>query len=466
MAIASPIRSHERRGEHEPGEERAPAAPVTLEELWEHRDYVRAVSRRIVGDPATAEDVVQETYVRAMRHLDRLDRSQSLRAWLATVARRCSIDELRRQGRHALPMDELPDREARGPHELVDALVSRDDLSAAQRALEVLHPRERELLVRRVTEGRTMAELAAEEGSTVRAVESVLTRARAKLVTAVERGAAWVLLPLRPLWGALLKRRVVASLPPDADLPPAMGTRTTEMVAAGVAGAVLAASMLLGGFGDGDAARVDASGNAYRQAEVPALGTGRSGAVASINPAAVRRIERLLAAAIPGFSGLSGDAGVDADHPSTDPAPEPPREGRPPSGDPGGGGGAASGGGHGSGTGETSGTARRGGDGAGPRRGKPIQPKTAVAGPTVATPATATEPVTVPAGAQVPNDIEPEGPNQQQSAPSEVPRWILEEQAPCLTGGSVNGSECPGVEPPAPSGGGGGGEREGLLPVQ
>lgn len=160
--------------------------PVQIEELWEHYGELHALSRRIVGDDATADDVVQDAYVRALRHLHRLDPGQSVRAWLATVVRRCSIDELRRQGRAAIPVDTMPETPAAPPGELLDALVARETLERLRQALVLLKPRERQILLRRVAEERSMAELAEADGSTVRAVESVLLRARAKLATALE----------------------------------------------------------------------------------------------------------------------------------------------------------------------------------------------------------------------------------------------------------------------------------------
>jgi len=56
------------------------------------------VLRLTDGDPHRAEDVVQETMVRAWREASRLDRSgSSLMPWLAAVARRIVIDEHRRK---------------------------------------------------------------------------------------------------------------------------------------------------------------------------------------------------------------------------------------------------------------------------------------------------------------------------------------------------------------------------------
>src|SRR3979411_3135873 len=56
--------------------------------LWRH-------ARRLTGDPARAEDVVQETLLRAWQHPEVTDGDRPARAWLFTVARNMIIDERR-----------------------------------------------------------------------------------------------------------------------------------------------------------------------------------------------------------------------------------------------------------------------------------------------------------------------------------------------------------------------------------
>nr|WP_256387302.1 sigma-70 family RNA polymerase sigma factor [Kitasatospora sp. MMS16-BH015] len=115
------------------------------------------VSRLVAGDRQRAEDVVQETLLRAWRHIDRLDTSgPSVRPWLVTVARRIVIDGHR--GSQARP------------HEVSDAplelLPAADELDRALRlmtiseALDDLTPAHREVLVETYLRGSTAAEAA------------------------------------------------------------------------------------------------------------------------------------------------------------------------------------------------------------------------------------------------------------------------------------------------------------------
>lgn len=73
-------------------------------------DLVYSVARRMVGDEARAEDLVQETYLRAFRSIGQYTLGTNCKAWLLTILRSVYIDSSRhtqaRGGNHEqLPMD-------------------------------------------------------------------------------------------------------------------------------------------------------------------------------------------------------------------------------------------------------------------------------------------------------------------------------------------------------------------------
>src|SRR2546428_4265986 len=78
-------------------------APIPLDTLLAHRDWVRAVARAVVRDPNAADDVEQETWLAALRSPPRHE--GSLRGWLGAVvrsrARRAGRSETRRTSREA-----------------------------------------------------------------------------------------------------------------------------------------------------------------------------------------------------------------------------------------------------------------------------------------------------------------------------------------------------------------------------
>jgi len=83
-----------------------------------HEDHAAALWRfclRLTGfDHARAEDVVQETLLRAWKRQPELDGSEgSTRSWLFTVARNIVIDQWRSQRSHGeIPLAEVPERDA------------------------------------------------------------------------------------------------------------------------------------------------------------------------------------------------------------------------------------------------------------------------------------------------------------------------------------------------------------------
>ena len=88
------------------------ADAIAVKRLWdEHAGPLWRYVCRLTGDPAHAEDVVQETLLRAWQRPHVLNNGQSPRAWLFTVARNMVIDD-RRSARFR---NELISRDGAGP---------------------------------------------------------------------------------------------------------------------------------------------------------------------------------------------------------------------------------------------------------------------------------------------------------------------------------------------------------------
>jgi RNA polymerase sigma-70 factor, ECF subfamily len=111
------------------------------------------------GDQQFAEDLVQETLVRAWNHLDQLAQNvDTLRPWLFTVARRIAIDAAR--ARRARPPEVgildltiVPDRD-----DAIERLVA---VQTVRAALKQLSPDHREVLIEVYYRGRSVTEAAA-----------------------------------------------------------------------------------------------------------------------------------------------------------------------------------------------------------------------------------------------------------------------------------------------------------------
>lgn len=130
----------------------------------------------LARDPALAEDVVQETLLRAWRSLDALTDDAAARAWLLTIARREHARCYERRRLQTVDVDELTASED-------PALAESDDQETREvRAAIFRLPEEyREPLVLQVLLGYTTDEIGAHLGLTNGAVHTRLCRARQKL---------------------------------------------------------------------------------------------------------------------------------------------------------------------------------------------------------------------------------------------------------------------------------------------
>jgi len=76
--------------------------------------YVKSMlinSKSIVGDIATAEDVVQESFVKAFQSLERLKNPENFASWLRSIVYRKSIDKLHKMNRSLVFEENVPETE-------------------------------------------------------------------------------------------------------------------------------------------------------------------------------------------------------------------------------------------------------------------------------------------------------------------------------------------------------------------
>jgi RNA polymerase sigma-70 factor, ECF subfamily len=194
---------------------------------------------RMLGSVDDAEDVVQETYLRAWRAYGGFEERSSLRTWLYRIATNACLTALHDRARRPLPSglggpgeDQNVASATRSEVEwlqpIPDALVnpqpadpatiaaSRESLRLALIAsLQYLPPRQRAVLILRDVLGWPAAEVADVVGTTTATVKSLLQRARARLEQVAPK-ADQVTEPSEPEARALLDQYIAAFENSDA----------------------------------------------------------------------------------------------------------------------------------------------------------------------------------------------------------------------------------------------------------
>jgi len=148
-----------------------------------HFTRVYSLLYRTTGNHEDAEDLAQETFVRAWAALARFREQSSFATWITRIALHLSTDHARARAlRRSAPLEE---HEPAAPESTREAQA---DLAAAlARALDLLPPRLRLALVLRVLEGREYGEVAELTGVRPATARTQVMQARALLARALAR---------------------------------------------------------------------------------------------------------------------------------------------------------------------------------------------------------------------------------------------------------------------------------------
>jgi RNA polymerase sigma-70 factor (ECF subfamily) len=178
----------------------APRSPdAQLEKLYaSHGARVHAYVLGLVRDPIEADDLTQETFLRALRKLDTLRDPARVASWLYRIATNLVNDRYRARGRRPpdRPLDdeasedEAASGNARGLR--LDALLARREMSdCVQRYIDELSDPYRAAILLHDLEGMTNPEIAELLGCTLETVKIRLHRARGRLRAALEAGCSF-----------------------------------------------------------------------------------------------------------------------------------------------------------------------------------------------------------------------------------------------------------------------------------
>jgi RNA polymerase sigma-70 factor (ECF subfamily) len=145
-----------------PGDELPGDPDAAIRQLYSHyAKALRGYVEQFCPDQASADDIVQETFIRAWRHLPQLSADdRPIRPWLYRVARNLLIDANRAARARPVSVPEQPVEEI-GTDSGMEAVLDRQLVSAA---IQHLSPAHQSVLVETFYRGGTMAAVARELG--------------------------------------------------------------------------------------------------------------------------------------------------------------------------------------------------------------------------------------------------------------------------------------------------------------
>ena len=150
--------------------------------IEKYQDLVFSICLKMTGDYFTAEDLAQETFISAYRHLDEFD-GQSEKAWLCRIAGNKCIDYHRAAARRMVPTTEedMPEEKMKSLEGPLQTILNRQVMEELQRCCEELKEPYKEVALMYFLEGRTAKEIAERTGIGINTIQTRIYRAREKL---------------------------------------------------------------------------------------------------------------------------------------------------------------------------------------------------------------------------------------------------------------------------------------------
>ena len=162
--------------------ERIDSKETLIRLINQYRDLVFSVCLKLTGDYFVAEDLTQETFLAAYKHLDQCA-LEAAKAWLCRIAGNKCIDYCRAAARRAIPTEdeeihslEQPDNETP-----LRKVLNSEILEELRSCCNALPPPYRDVAIAHFMEGKTAKEIAEESRTGLNTVKTHIRRAREML---------------------------------------------------------------------------------------------------------------------------------------------------------------------------------------------------------------------------------------------------------------------------------------------
>ena len=150
-----------------------------------HQQAVFRLAYLIVGDPDDAEDVAQETFLRAWKHLKRFDSTRPLRPWLLSIASNLSSNRRRSAGRYFAALTRAF-RDEPAPAAVEEKSSQKSQADELWKAVQKLNTQDQQIVYLRYFLNLPIAEAAQVLQVAEGTIKSRLSRALEKLRTIIK----------------------------------------------------------------------------------------------------------------------------------------------------------------------------------------------------------------------------------------------------------------------------------------
>jgi RNA polymerase sigma-70 factor (ECF subfamily) len=154
-----------------------PMSTTFADDLVPHLPRLQRFARRLAGSRSAADDLVQETVLRALVHVDQFEPGTNLVGWLSTILRNCYFNS-KRSGSRVVSLDAFATPPTRAVNASQESTVYMGDVTTRIAALPAV---QRDALMLVGAEGYSYEDAADMAGCAIGTMKSRVSRARTEL---------------------------------------------------------------------------------------------------------------------------------------------------------------------------------------------------------------------------------------------------------------------------------------------
>lgn len=155
-----------------------------IEELYPR--LYRAMSAYLAGSSVEADDILQETFLKAYRNLNHFEGKSGYYTWLFSIARNLSIDEFRKR-KHEKLRSSIPIDEFELPSDTFETETEKEEILLLRRAISELPEILRSIVIMNTIDGLDYSEISEITGINEQTLKNRMFRARKELASILKQ---------------------------------------------------------------------------------------------------------------------------------------------------------------------------------------------------------------------------------------------------------------------------------------